>query len=381
MIRYLKDPRFLIGVAISVVFLVLTFRRANLGELGQALSDVDYIWLLPVVALNILTIAIRAYRWRLFFPDHRLTFGSSFSATMIGFMANNVLPARIGEVARALVLGRRERLSASTALATIVAERLLDMISILLVFGMFIVGSTLLPREQRIPIRPELRMASEISLGLALVALVVMVLLRLQRARCLRLLDGVLKGVHRLLGGSRAEPWSLHERLVRPFGASGRERIARLIDSFIKGLEILGSGWTIAWALVLSFLLWGSLILAIDLSFVAFLPAFGRRLPLISAVFLIVVMAIGVSVPSGPGFVGTFHWITKELGLKLFGIVGNPANAYVLVVHACSVIPVMILGTFFLFREGLTFGQLQSQSEAVEGEDEEAEQVELIEGA
>lgn len=121
-----------LGIGISVLFLFLAFRKVNLHELKKALESANYIYLIPAILLTILSLWIRAFRWQYILqPVREIRVSSLFSATMIGFMANNLLPVRLGEFVRAYTIGEKERISKSSSLATIVVERIFDGITIL----------------------------------------------------------------------------------------------------------------------------------------------------------------------------------------------------------------------------------------------------------
>jgi len=287
---------------------------------------------------------------------------------MIGYMANNVLPARIGEFVRAYVLSRRSALSASKSMATIVAERVFDVISVLLVFGLYMIYSLLLPASQRIEIPPSLRIGSTVSLAIGLAALLVMALLRAAPNIICGWVDRSLGCAHRLIAGHQPKPGSFRSQLARIVGENVRRRIHRMILSFIGGLSILGSARDILEATVWSFVNWAGLILGLVFSF----KAFNFPLSFSAAVFLIFVMALGVSVPSGPGSIGTFHGISM-FGLWILKIEPEAARAaYAIIVHACSYIPVTLIGLGYMIREGMSFHELRKHSAHVTGQPDPA---------
>ena len=124
------------SVLISTLFLILAFNRVNLYELKDTLETANYIYLIPAVLLTILSLWIRAVRWGyLLQPVKKININSLFSATAIGLMANNLLPARLGEFVRAYVIGKKELISKSASFATIVVERIFDGLTILLFFN------------------------------------------------------------------------------------------------------------------------------------------------------------------------------------------------------------------------------------------------------
>jgi len=144
--RWLK---LLVGVLISLVAVSVAMKDVRLAEVLSALRRADYRGFVLVMALTLLGFWLRALRWRWLISTPRpLGLGSLFSATMIGFMANNLLPLRLGEFVRAWVLGRRERISKTTVFATVVVERVVDMITLLAIFGVALLVHPLTERTE-----------------------------------------------------------------------------------------------------------------------------------------------------------------------------------------------------------------------------------------
>ena len=129
--------RWIIGIVVSLFFLWVAFRQvSDVGHLAEALGSANYLWLAPAVALYLLGLLVRALRWRiLLLPIARIPTGPLFGILSIGFLVNNVLPARLGEIARAILVGRRHGVSRSAALATVVVERIFDGVVMLLFLG------------------------------------------------------------------------------------------------------------------------------------------------------------------------------------------------------------------------------------------------------
>ncbi|MGH7809897.1 MAG: lysylphosphatidylglycerol synthase transmembrane domain-containing protein, partial [Candidatus Binatia bacterium] len=121
-----------LGVAVSALLLYLAARNVRSAEILPLLGQVNYFFLALAGACALLAIWLRAWRWRYLIPDSEtMKTGNLFSATMIGFMGNNLLPLRIGDLARAYIAAKKENVTASAILATVVIERLLDVFAIL----------------------------------------------------------------------------------------------------------------------------------------------------------------------------------------------------------------------------------------------------------
>lgn len=128
--------QFLLGILISAIFLYLAFRNVDLTKMISALQQAHYLWLIPGILFMFLSLLIRAYRWHYFLlPIREVKFSKLFSAMMIGYMANNVFPLRLGELLRAVAIGRSAGISRASAFATIIVERIIDIISLLIILG------------------------------------------------------------------------------------------------------------------------------------------------------------------------------------------------------------------------------------------------------
>jgi uncharacterized protein (TIRG00374 family) len=321
----------LIGLLISAVFLFLALRKVDPGELKSALESADYIYLLPVVLLVMVSMILRVFRWRyLLRPVKEISFGSIFYATAIGLMANNVLPARLGEFIRAYVIGRRENISKSASFATVIVARIFDGLTILsFLAAVFVFYAFSLPGW--------LRKAAIITLVLYLLAIVVLVLLKIRTEAVLRAASFILKPLPDRMG----------------------ERVLQILDSFAGGLKILHSTREILYSAVLSIFIWVPNIVIIYL----LLLSFGIHLPFFASMVLLVAIVIGVTIPSAPGYIGTIQYATVA-GLALFGVPKSLALSFSLVYHAAVFIPATIAGIICLPAAGFSFRELRTSVES-----------------
>lgn len=317
----------IIGLLVSAVFLYLAARKVDLDEVWQHLAAADYWLLIPASLLTLLSLWIRAYRWGvLLAPLRRIPPGRLFSATSIGFMCNNILPMRLGELIRAFVLGRAVGLRASSAFATIVVERLFDLFAMIGIFGLLAVFAPFHNRQ------------AKMSLLFALLLGVVV-------------LGGLL--FFYLRGRT-------FEALARRFLPSAvRERVAGMLGSFSSGLDIFRDLPRMLGVGALTLLMWLCIVLVIEICFRAsHLEASGFDLPATASLFVLVVMAIGVMVPSGPGFVGTLQ-AAAVLGLFIVGYRDQArAFSFSIVYHASQWFPVTLVGFLYLAKEQLSLAQV-----------------------
>lgn len=298
----------------------------HLSEMGRIFRQVDPVPLVIATAISLFLFVIRAVRWHyLLLPKVRIGFFPLFSATMIGFMANNILPARIGEFVRAYVLSKKEDVSTSAALATIVVARLFDAFTLLLIFLVTFylfdypgwVGSVGIA-------------ATLVFIGF----LVVLVLIVVMPDRFVRVLSG----------WCRVLPGRLHEK------------IEGVLISFTEGLDILKDKKLIVIALAISIVHWMLMGYGLSLG----LGAFNIDLPAIGPYFVTSVVCIGISIPSSPGFVGTFQWF-MEKGLSVYDIPKDISLAFSLGFHLILYVPTVIVGLIYFFKENLTWGEVKSR--------------------
>ena len=317
------------GLLLSAVFTVLLLRNVSWADLRESLSRVNYWIIVPLTALTLLTTLLRSWRWLyLLAPVKTVGVVRLFSANSIGFMANMIFPARLGEFVRAYVLGRNSRLSASTAFATIVVERLYDGFSVLCMLVAVTLFSALpLPED----IRRLLRWGGWLSFLLYIVLLSFLVLLRQKP-----------EPAHAVIG-----------KLLFWVSPRLRHRVRDLLESFSMGLRVLGSPGHSLGVGLFSAILW------VFYGFINYviLAFFGLQVPVAGLFLLIVFQAFGVMLPSSPGFVGTYHAATVA-GLTLLGISKTLALSVSIVMHAMLVLPTVVIGLFFLWWENLSLAEV-----------------------
>jgi uncharacterized protein (TIRG00374 family) len=312
-----------LGVAVSALLLWVAVRGVSVDEVVHQLRQVRPLWLLPVLASIFLRFWLTAMRWQLLLrPAKRIGVHRLFAITMIGFMANNVLPARLGEFVRAYALGRSEALPASLPFATIVIERIFDGFTLLV----FLVGGLSFLRPSR-----ALLWAAGLACGLYLMVLIA--LLALRTGHGIGLLMAALA------------------RLPERIGAPAR----RLLDSFRAGLDVLGDTSALLGTALLSIVIWVVNALGVEATF----RAFSLDLPAYASFLLLGVIAVALVLPSAPGFVGPFQAGTVQ-GLALFGVARETALSLSIVYHLCNYIPITIVGLAYLSALNLTLGELRT---------------------
>ena len=321
-----------IGLAISAFFLYLAFREVDLDKMGRAFKTAHYPLLLMAILLLFVSHWMRAWRHRYFLaPIKPISTGSLFSALMIGYMANTVLPAHLGELLRAYLIGKREHIPKASALATIAIERIVDVLCLLILMGItFLVYP--FPREVRL----------SGYLTFAFVAVLVAFLLILKK-RPERTLSAV-------------------ETVSNPLSKRVSNKLMELLRSFRDGLVPLKHKYHYVIVAILSVLVWACYAGIFFIGFYAFDFVETYSLPWSASLVVLVITTISIVVPSSPGYVGTYHWLCM-VALGLFGISQSPALSFAIVVHAISMFPVALVGIILAWKEGISISKVEGPPE------------------
>ena len=321
------------GVVISIVSVGLLFWNINFAELVASLRQANYWWLIPNIIMVMFAMPQRAYRWKFMLrPIKEVGFDKLMAATCIGFMANNVLPLRLGEFVRAYSLSYQDReISKSASLATIFVERMVfDLVALLLIFGAVLAVSTVaIPNEMRVGIY--------FSIIVALLGLGIVLYLALKPVQAGEFITRYLFFVP----------------------MRGKESVKAIIYRFSTGLEFMTQAGPASWVGVQTMLVW---IFMGASNYFVFL-AFGFDLPLEASYLLLVVVSISILVPSSPGFVGVYHAGTV-FTLTQYGIGKEQALSFALVLHAAQYIPITLMGFYYLKKEHLSLKQLERDAAA-----------------
>jgi uncharacterized protein (TIRG00374 family) len=321
----------LLGLVISAISLYLALRGIDWTAVLAALKEAQYWYILPNGACILLSLWLRAIRWRYMTDAVKpgIALHSLFASTMIGFMVNNVLPLRLGEIARPFSLSQKEDLSRSAAFATIVVERVFDALSLFLVSGLLLVFAPMIIEDN-----PALSQAAYVALIVHVVALGFLVLLKVKTGLALRIV--------RVLTGF------LPERF--------QSRILDVVEKFVEGLGVFESWRSLAAIMFWSLTIWG----LVGFSNYFIFLAFNLTVPWFAPYVVLVIVSLGVMLPSAPGYVGPFQFFTIQ-ALKLFSIPASVGLSFSLVLHVGNYLPVTLLGLYYLRREHFTLKQIEKE--------------------
>ncbi len=352
--------KYWIGLGVGAAFLALFFLTTDWDRLVDALADANYWYLVPALLLYQVSVLFRTARWQMLLRHMRsISIARLYPVVVVGYMANNILPLRIGELVRSYHLGEREGVSKTAALATIFIERVLDALTLLVFVAVIAVFVPLLAVAEGFGDRssvPWPALAAAISLPFA-AAFVGLLLAAYAPARASRVVEAMLRPLPMALA-SRGKP---------------------LADKLIHGLEALRSPRSVLAMFLISAPVWlfdAGLFFAIGYSFDLHL-AYDGFVEMAVAIMLVTALSnIGASVPAAPGGLGLFEIVAREtlVLLPLAEVDRSVAAAYVAVVHAALILPMIALGQIFLLMESLSLGNLSRAGQRLaEGEGEAQE--------
>jgi hypothetical protein len=329
--RLLRHGGKVLACLLSALLIYLALRGVNWGRMAQAFRAADYPLVILGAVVGLGGFVVRGFGWKhLLAPVGRLSGWRLFSPVAIGYMANNVFPARLGEFVRAYTVGRREGVSKSSAVATIVIERIFDGLTLLLILAVVSVFFSYPPWVRRGG-----WLVAGVFLGLSLFLAVVALKLPLG----LRLIDATLG---RWLPGPA-------------------EKMKRRLECFVVGLDVKNHWRDALLALLACVVRWG-FEACVYLSVVAAMGLWGR-VPVHGALFVMVAVNIAAMVPSAPGYIGPVQFACVE-ALAVFGVEQSQAFAFSVLLHAAIFFPITFAGVACLVRARFSFAALRKEAAA-----------------
>lgn len=310
--------------------------KIDWGTVGKALGTIELAWLPVGIFCTLGAHLARAYRWRELIPDGKsISVLNAFSATIIGYLMNNVIP-RSGEIGRPYVLAKREKRTTSQLLATIVVERMLDGISLIIIFLSLLFTSVGDRLDQVFPEYPISTIIRLIALPLIILAIALVVIMRTSL------------GEELLLRVERRLPVRFHGKLIG------------LLTDFRKGISVGGTRGGIA-IFIWTILIWLGYLLALYsgvLSF-GFDTLFGMGLG--DTLVVLAITAVGITIAPTPGGFGVYHGFCVAALYTLYNVPEGDGWAFAIVTHATSYLAVMVLGAYFLLRENISVREISRQ--------------------
>lgn len=320
------NKKIVLGILISIILIYLSIRGIRFQDVVNHLAHIQLFYVIIFLLLISLMQYLRSYRWGVILqPMKTIDQLSLFSVTSVGFLAIAALPARIGELARPYLISKKSAVKISSAMGTIIIERIFDSFTILLIAAI-VIPMTNLPSW--------MIKSSIIFLLIALVLFCFVLFLILRRESALKFINAVLMKLPGKLAHKADE----------------------MIHHFIDGFQVVTNINLLLYLIFLSFLIWFVDVLAIY----TLLFSFGFTLPVIASFVLMIILIVGIAIPTAPGFIGNWHFACV-LGLSLFGLPKAEALSFAVVYHFLSMAVLVAFGVTFLPFNKFSISDMKNQ--------------------
>jgi uncharacterized protein (TIRG00374 family) len=333
----MKKWQFWLGVLISVFFVWISLRGLRLGEFWDVVKSANYWWILPGIADYFVGVWVRAWRWHyLLKPIKEIPTRTMFPITTIGYMGNNIYPARAGEVLRAVILKRREGVPVSASLATIIVERIFD--GVVMLAFVFINLPELAKLTSASGFVGNIQQVAIYGTGAFTAALVIFLLAAMFPVVTARIGQWFI---------DRVLPARLHDK------------VSGIMHKFLDGLASLRSPLNILMVFVTSVIIW----LFETMKYWFVMHAFNFNVSFFALMLMNGIVNLATTIPSAPGYIGTFDAPGIAV-LTAYGVDQATAAGYTLTLHAALWIPITLLGAFYLTKEGIKWSDsLRAEAE------------------
>jgi glycosyltransferase 2 family protein len=332
-----KRWQFWVGLIISAVFLYLTLRGLQVAQMWEVIKDANYWWLIPAILVYFVAVWARAWRWHyLLRPIKKISTVTMFPIVCIGYMGNNIYPARAGELLRAYVLKKREGVQISASLATIIVERIFD--------GVVMLGFVFINLPELAKLTSASGFVGSIQAlavwGAAIFGVVLVIFL----------LAAMFPKIT-----ERVTLWLVNHVLPKKW----QEKACGIALRFLSGLESLRSPKEALMVFLTSIVIW----LFETGKYWLVMHAFPFQVSFFALMLMNGIVNLATTLPSAPGYIGTFDAPGIAL-LRAYSVPQDIATGYTLVLHAALWFPITILGAIFFTREGLQWGKAVSDAKA-----------------
>lgn len=333
----MKKWHFWVGVLISFLFIWLALQGLHLGEFWDSVKHANYFWLLPGISVYFIGVWVRAWRWHyLLGPIKKIPTRRIFPIITIGYMGNNIYPARAGEALRAVILKRKEGVSISASLATIIVERIFD--GVVMLAFVFLNLPELAKLTDSSGFVGNIQQVAVIGTGVFLGALAVFLVAAMFPSIMAKF---GLWFIYRLT------PKRLHDRIIS------------LMNKFLDGLASLRSPFNVLMVFFTSVIIW--LLETGKYWFV--MHAFNFSVSFFALMLMNGIVNLATTIPSAPGYIGTFDAPGIAV-LTAYGVNHSVAAGYTLVLHVALWLPITLLGAYYLAHEGIKWSDsLRAETE------------------
>jgi len=316
--------RLVAGILLGALFVYLSIRGLDMQSVVEGFHRIRYTYVAIALFLLFVMQILRSYRWGvLLSPIEQVDQLSLFSVTSVGIMLIVAIPARIGEFARPYLITKKSSIKMSSAVGSIVLERVFDFLAIMMLFPLVMFLA---------PLPTWLAKSGVLLLVAVVIMFCLLVLLVVKRDASMAFIQTILR------------------RLPDKISL----RLGGVVAHFIDGFKVIESPRLFIYVVFLSLLIW----LVDALSIYAMFFALGFDLSFVAALTVMIILIFGITVPAAPGFVGNWHYFIM-IGLVIFGIPKADAMTFAIVHHAVCIIFTAILGLIFLPSNTLSFSDLK----------------------
>lgn len=327
------NKKLLFGIMLGMILIYFSIRGIHFDETIAHLKKINFGYAVGSLFFIVFMQALRSYRWGVILqPLGKISQLTLFAVTSVGFLAIAAIPARIGELARPYLIAQKSPIKMSSALGTIVVERVLDSLAVLTITVAVLILQNDLPSWM---------IKSGVIffiLTMAMIALVAGLVWRRETA------VGIIDWILRRIPGKLAQA------------------VHKVIHHFIDGFQVITDVKRLFYLLILSAVVW-----LVDVAAIyALLLAFDFNLPALAAFVVMVILIAGIAIPTAPGFIGNWHYACI-LGLSLFGVARPEAFSFALVYHFLSIATVVILGVIFLPFNRFSISDMTKQMNKTKG--------------
>jgi glycosyltransferase 2 family protein len=307
------NKKLIFGIVLGIVLVYFSVRGINFNETLTHLKKIDPGYVTLSLFLIFLMQVLRSHRWGVILkPMEKISELTLFSVTCVGFLAIAAIPARIGELARPYLIAKKSSIKMSSAIGTIIVERVLDSLAILTITIVVLMFNDL----------PSWMIKSGIIFFILTLLMMAMVIGLVWR---------------------REDAVKIIERILHLLPGKFAQKANHVIHHFIDGFLVITDVKRLLYLLFLSAVVWLADVAAIYL----LLLAFGFNLPILASFVVMVVLVAGIAIPTAPGFIGNWHYACI-LGLSLFNIAKPEAFSFALVYHFLSIMMIVAMGVAFL---------------------------------
>ena len=347
-----KKIQVILGLLLGIFLVWFLFRDLEWEKVGQHFASANWGWLAAAFLVIVVSFFTRAQRWGYIVRTAKpVRFSTLFNATQIGFLANYSLPARAGEVIRALVLSRSAKIPFSKCFAFVALDRVTDLVGLLAVLLLTIAffhptGTVVLPPNMEVSdfAKPlleadKIRAGAELT-GVALTVLIAaFVVLYIKQDLAVRVCRAI----------------------VGLFSAKLADKACEMLTHFAEGMHVFRSARDMALSIFWSLATWA----LACLSFVFIFWAFGLETPWYASFVVLAGLSIAISLPGAPGFIGQYHaGVMLPLFMLLPGLSHDAASSVAIMGHLLNLLSVVIVGIYSLQREHVGLLALKEESEA-----------------